>query len=107
MNFDSLDSTTSYLNLLRNQIDITQVPFSDRGSRLLVFQKPRESSLFIKLAEGLIGLDQGIDSYLSRPPYISDLSFVSENGRYLKFETVTQPNVVYFRTKLGEFGMVF
>jgi len=30
----------SYLSLLRNHIDVTHVPFSDRGSRLLVFQKP-------------------------------------------------------------------
>lgn len=107
MSFNYPASTTSYLNLLRNQIDITQVPFSDRGSRLLVFQKPGESRLFVKLAERLIGLDPGIESYLSRPSYINDLSFVNENGRYLKFETVTQPNVVYFQTKVGEFGMVF
>jgi len=31
-------TTSPYLNLLRNQIDITRVPFSDRGSRMLVLQ---------------------------------------------------------------------
>lgn len=40
--------TSPYLNLLRNHIDITHVPFSDRGSRLLVFQEPGQSWLLVK-----------------------------------------------------------
>src|SRR6266508_4483398 len=40
-----------YLDLLRGQIDITQVPFSDRGSRLVIQQEPGQNCLLIKLAE--------------------------------------------------------
>ncbi len=97
----------SLLTLLRNQIDITQVPFSDRGSRLLVFQQPGQSRLYIKLAERLIGLEPGLEAYLRRPSYITDLGFVDERGNTLDFETVTAPNVIYFKTRIGEFGLVF
>jgi putative isomerase len=107
MNLDSSNGTTPYPSLLRNQIDITQVPFSDRGSRLLVFQKPGRSRLFIKLAERLVGLEPGLEAYLSRPSYISDLGFIDDQGRYLNFETDTMPHVIYFRTKVGEFGLAF
>jgi putative isomerase len=107
MDSESHKSVTPYLNLMRNQIDISKVPFSDRGSRLLVFQKPGESRLFVKLAERLIGLDPGLESYLSRPSFISDLGFVNEKGNYLKFNVEAMPNVVYFLTRVGEFGLVF
>lgn len=50
--------TISLLKLLRNQIDITRVPFSDRGSRLLVNQYPEQSRLNIKLAERLTSLGE-------------------------------------------------
>ena len=100
-------TTTSFLNLLRNQIDITQVPFSDRGSRLLVFLQPNQSRLYIKLAERLPGLEPGLESYLKRPSYITDLGFVNEKGTYQEFETVTAPNVLYFQTRIGEFALVF
>jgi putative isomerase len=99
--------TIPYFNLLRNQIDITQVPFSDRGSRLLVFQHPGQSNLFIKLAERLLGLEPGLESYLRRPSYVSDLEFIDENGASLDFETVTSPDVIYFQTRIGEFGLTY
>ena len=96
-----------YLNLLRNHIDITLVPFSDRGSRLLVYQQPDQSQLFIKCAERLTGLDADLDAYLHRPPFIHDLILVDEDGKTLDFEIVTSPHAVFFYTRLGEFGLVF
>jgi len=57
----TLKSSSSYLSLLRNQIDITKVPFSDRGSRILVFQHAELSALYIKLAERLLALDPGLE----------------------------------------------
>jgi glycogen debranching enzyme len=96
-----------YLNLLRNQIDVTRVPFSDRGSRLLVFQKPDHSQLLIKLAERLTTLQPNIEAYLHRPPYIGDLRLVDEQGDALEFEIVSHPHVLYLGTRLGDFGLVF
>ncbi len=58
-----------YLELLKNHIDITQIPFSDRDSRLLIFQMPGQSRLYVKLADRLTGIEPGIESYLTRPPF--------------------------------------
>jgi putative isomerase len=96
-----------YLNLLRNHIDITQVPFSDRGSRLLIYQEPQKSQLFVKLAERLTALDPDIEAYLRRPPFIKDLHFIDEHGEVIEFETMTRPHVLYFHSQIGDFGLVF
>jgi len=99
--------TSPHLNLLRNHIDVARVPFSDRGSRLLVFQSPSQSRLFVKLAERLTGLQPDIEAYLRRPPFIRDLCLVGEGGEALDFEVVTFPHVLEFRTRLGDFRLVF
>jgi len=100
-------AASSYLSLLRNHIDITRVPFSDRGSRLLVFQKLDQSRLLVKLAERLTTVQPDIEAYLRRPPFIRDLCMVDENGEMLEFEIETSPQILYFRTRLGEFGLTF
>lgn len=96
-----------FLELLRNQIDITRVPFSDRGSRLLVYQEPGRSRLFVKLAERLADLEPGLDAYLHRPPFIRDLSLIDPDGQALDFEATTSPESIGFKTAAGEFGLVF
>ena len=95
------------LELLRNHIDITKVPFSDRGSRLLIFKVVGAPRLNIKLAERLTSIQPDIEAYLSRPPFLSDLSFIDEQGRVLDFQVTTYPHVVCFMTKLGEFRLAF
>lgn len=96
-----------YLGLLSNHIDITRVPFSDRGSRLLVFQEAGASRLLVKLAERLTSLDPDIEAYLSRPPFITALAFIDETGQELDFTVHTNPHRIRFLTRLGEFGLVF
>jgi putative isomerase len=98
---------SSYLGLLRNRIDVTRVPFSDRGSRILVFQSPRENRLLIKLAERLTWLQPDMDAYRYRPPFVRDLSLVDSAGGPLDFELETLPHALRFRTSLGDFGLVF
>jgi len=100
-------TTSGYLSLLRNHIDITRVPFSDRGSRLLVFQKPGQSQLLVKLAERLTQVHPDIEAYLRRPPFIRDLCLVDGEGEVLEFEVETSPPTLYFRTRLGDFGLAF
>lgn len=96
-----------YLSLLRNHIDISAVPFSDRGSRLLVFQEPAESRLFVKLAERLTGLEPNIEAYIKRPPFIHDLAFLDESGTPLEFETSSYPQALFFHTSIGDFGLTY
>ena len=99
--------TSPSLNLLRNQLDFTCVPFSDRGSRLLVFLNPENDSIFIRLAERLISLDADIEAYIRRPPFIHDLTFVDGKGDSIKFDTSTYPHMIFFDTEEGEFGLTF
>jgi len=83
------------------------VPFSDRGSRLLVFQAPGQSRLLVKLAERLTRLQPDIDAYRHRLPFVRNLCLLDEEGEALDFEVVTYPHVLYFHTRLGDFGLVF
>jgi glycogen debranching enzyme len=96
-----------YLSLLRNQIDITKVPFSDRGSRLLVHQYANSCKLYMKLAERIVGLEPGLEAYLQRKPFIDNLALIDEDGNELEFSVVTSPQALYFHTSIGEFGVVF
>ncbi|MBN1304955.1 MAG: hypothetical protein JXA13_11015 [Anaerolineales bacterium] len=96
-----------FLSVLRNQIDLARVPFSSRGSRILIYQHPEQSRLFIKLAERLPDLEPGLESYLRRPPFIDNLEFIDEEGNALDFEMTTAPDAVFFTTRIGEFGLVF
>jgi hypothetical protein len=95
------------LNLLKNHIEITRVPFSDRGSRLLVYQQPDKCRLLVKLAERLTAIDPDIEAYLHRPPFIHDLAFIDSTADALEFKVITFPHILKFQTKIGDFGLVF
>jgi putative isomerase len=95
------------LNLLRDHIDITQVPFSDRGSRLLVFQSPLDRKLQVKLAERLTNVQPDIEAYLKRPPFIDRLCFIDQDGEVLDFTMITYPHLISFQTRLGIFRLAF
>lgn len=95
------------LDYLHNKIDIRCEPFSDIGSRLLVFQKVGTSELLIKLAERLTGIEPGLEKYLFRPPFIQDFYFCDEYGNKLSFEVNTSPDSLSFETSIGLFQLVF
>ncbi len=99
--------TSAHLSLLRNHIDIRNVPFSDRGSRLLVLQDKQTSSFYIKLAERLTTIQPDIEAYLRRPPFIRDLYLLDENGEELDFTVITYPHIVHMQTAVGDFAFVF
>jgi putative isomerase len=94
-------------NLLRNQINFSNVPFSDRGSRLMVFLDKETPSLHIRLSERLTDIEPDIEAYLKRPPLIQELSFIDSAGDQLDFETTTYPYAIFFTTRLGEFGVTY
>ena len=100
-------TTSPHLGLLRNRIDIIRVPFSDRGSRLLVFKQPDADCLYVKLAERLTAVQPGLETYLFRPPYIQDLCFIDEEGMPLTYHLTTYPHALFFQTRLGVFTLTF
>lgn len=95
------------LALLKNQIDITRVPFSDRGSRILVYQHLNRPCLYVKLAERLIHVEPGIESYLRRPPFMDELCLIDAHGQILDFAVITSPEMLEFQTRIGSFRLVF
>jgi putative isomerase len=95
------------LHELENHIDITRVPFSDRGSRILVFKTPESDSFYIKLAERLTAVQPGLDTYRFRPPYIRDLVLVDGEGMPLAFRLTTYPHALVCQTRLGTFTLAF
>jgi putative isomerase len=96
-----------YLRSLRNRIDICNVPFSDRGSRLLIFKSQNQDRLYIKLAERLTTIQPDLEAYLRRPPFIRELYLIDENGKPLEFEVEVFPHALFFQTQIGKFGLVF
>ncbi|MCJ7717628.1 MAG: hypothetical protein MUO54_14055, partial [Anaerolineales bacterium] len=102
---ENLDSP--YLLLLRDSIDPARVPFSDRGSRLLVQKYPDRDQFYVKLAERLTDLQSGLETYLLRPPYIQDLCFIDDTGMELAFNLITYPHAMFFQTRLGTFALAF
>jgi putative isomerase len=103
----SKSNASSYLNLLRNQIDITKAPFSNRDSRLFILKDPQNSQLSLRVAERLVSRQPDLDAYRNRSPFVHDFYFVDEQGKPLDFEVISYPHVLYFKTRLGEFGLVF
>ncbi|NJC97099.1 MAG: hypothetical protein C3F07_09945 [Anaerolineales bacterium] len=63
--------------------------------------------MYIKLAERLIQVEPGIESYLRRPPFVDDLCLVDEQGSPLDFRTTTSPETLLFETSIGEFRLIF
>ncbi len=100
--------TSPYLRALENRIQLENIPFSDRGSRLLVYRDRRmRHALYVKLAERLTALTPGLSAYRNRPPFIHGLRLVDGEGRTVPFELTSYPHALLFQTPLGEFVMVF
>ncbi|WP_025746076.1 hypothetical protein, partial [Kallotenue papyrolyticum] len=96
------------IKLLRDRIRLETIPFSDRGSRLLVYRDQRQPyALFIKLAERLTAVQPGLSVYRLRPPFIHGLQFIDEDGQPLPFQVTTYPHALFFETPRGLFTLAF
>lgn len=102
-----MPAESGFLALLKNHIDLVSVPFSDRGSRILLFRTADRASLYIKLAERLTFLNADIEAYLRRPPFIRDLCLLDEKGKALDFAITTYPHRLILSTAIGDFGVAF
>ncbi len=96
-----------YLKVLQNHIDIRHVPFSERGSRLLLFQYEDKYALYLKLAERLTRLSSSIEEYLSRSPFIQDLFLIGADGKDLDFKISSSPHRLVLKTQMGDFEIAF
>jgi glycogen debranching enzyme len=99
------DIHSPYLELLKNRVNLRQIPFSERGSRLLIFRSNHEVQ--VRLAERWFKLDQQLAGYRQRPPLIDQWQFTDANGQPLDFELVTYPHRLDFHTSIGTFSLAF
>jgi len=95
----------SAIDHLHNRIDMVKIPFTDRGSRLLVFRKEHELS--IRLAERWTKWEKEYGHYRQRLPVIEHFTFLNADGHPLGFEIETYPHVAQLSTAVGRFDWTF
>ncbi|NMB58393.1 MAG: hypothetical protein GYA12_04435, partial [Chloroflexi bacterium] len=93
------------LSALRNWIDLTHIPFTERGSRILVMRN--ENGLLIRLAERWYKLTRSISAYRQRPPIVEGWIFIDSDGMELPYELNSQPDRMVFQTSIGDFILTF
>ncbi len=96
---------SSYLALLKNRINLRQIPFSERGSRLMVFCGNQH--LAVRLAERWFKREGQLSSYRQRPPIVDEWRLTDGEGRPLDFELTTYPHRIDGRTESGTFTLTF
>ena len=101
----TIDIDSEYLNILKNRINLRQIPFSDRGSRLLIFQS--NEHLTIRLAERWFKREGQLSAYRHRPPLIDQWIFTDEAVNPLELNPTTYPHRIDFETRIGIFTLAF
>jgi putative isomerase len=99
------NTNSEYLNLLKDRINLSQIPFSERGSRLLIFQS--DGQLTFRLAERWFKREGQLAAYRNRPPLIDQWVFTDRDGNLLDMEVTTYPHRIDFQTRLGTFSLAF
>jgi hypothetical protein len=94
-----------FLHLLKNRIDLNAIPFSDRGSRLMVFRAG--DMLSVRLAERWFKREGQLSAYRRRPPLIDEWRFTDGDGQPLPFALTTYPHRVDCSTAAGAFTLAF
>ena len=94
-----------YLTMMKDRINLRQIPFSERGSRLLVFRT--NEHLAVRLAERWYKRSGELSAYRSRPPILEELCFTDEEGRALTLALTTYPHCLECHTQVGTFTIAF
>jgi len=96
---------TPFSEKLINQIDITRIPFSTRGSRLTVNQEGHR--LTVHQMERFRRVDIRPINHLQRQPLITNLIFLDKDGNPLNIDLETYPHKLEIKTIMGTFGLIF
>ena len=94
-----------FLALLRNRIDLERIPFTERGSRLMLLRN--SEGFAIRLAERWLKRDLEPGAYRVRPAMVDGLGLTDGDGNSLAVEATTYPHCVVGRTSVGEFVITF
>ncbi len=104
-----------YAAILKDRIDLSHIPFSDRSARMMFFRgeqlpapgEPPADFFTIRLAERWEKQQAQVGHYRQRRPVINKLVFIDANGNPLPFELVTYPHAVIIDTPAGRVQMCF
>jgi hypothetical protein len=101
----NMQVSSEYLNLLKNRVNLSQIPFSERGSRLLIFQSNQH--LTFRLAERWFKREGQLSAYRQRPPLIDEWIFTDGEGIPLDIRVTTYPHRIDCETRIGTFHLAF
>jgi hypothetical protein len=93
------------LDELRNRIDLEHIPFTERGSRILVMKN--EHGMLIRLAERWFKLTRSISAYRQRPPIVEEWVFTDDQNQILDYEIDSRPDRIQYKTAIGTFVLAF
>lgn len=94
-----------FLSYLKDRIDLVHAPFTDRGSRILVYQT--DQGLQIRLAERWYKRSGQLSAYRQRPPILDCLQITDDQGASLPTQITTYPHCLELQTPLGSFRLFF
>jgi putative isomerase len=102
-------------SILKNRINLLQIPFSQRGSRLMFARSQRPpmlgetmvNSFMIRLAERWEKQHAQLGSHRTHLPVIDNLSIIDANGNVLPVAVTTYPHKVIFDTSAGQISLCF
>ena len=101
----NIEVNSEYLHLLKNRINLRQIPFSERGSRLLIFQSNQH--LTFRLAERWFKREGQLSAYRQRPPLIDQWIFTDAEGQPLDIKLTTYPHRIDCESRIGTFHLAF
>lgn len=93
------------IDRLHNRIDLDSIPFTDRGSRLLIFLRYNEIS--IRLAERWAKWERQVGHYRQRPPIVERLRVMAPAGTPCVMSPDTYPHAAGVLSDIGRFEWVF
>ena len=94
-----MNPDSPYLKRLKNRINLRQIPFTERSSRLLVYRS--DDHLEIRLGERWFKHTQQLSAYRQRAPIIDNLCLTDENGSPIELKLTTYPDRLDIQTALG------
>ncbi len=97
--------TSEFLMLLKDRIDLTHIPFSDRMARIMLFR--RGDSFHIRLAERWEKQETMLGNYHQRNPIVNAVRLIGPDGEPLPFKLTTYPHQLVFDTPLGPVECAF
>jgi putative isomerase len=109
----SLTVNSPYLSTLQNRINLETIPFTERGSRLLIFKEPGKGQpqglplLHIQLAERWVKWENEVGEYRQRKPLLANWAFTDGKGHPLDFTLTSWPHQLRFDTAVGPFDLAF